>query len=131
MAKFEEENASDDDEAPPDAEDKVRSARHAVQQAERELRLERVRLAKLAAAHWPELFAREPLLRLGAEADGVVLQNVLVERDLDHYTGPDGGSAKSHMLNAPARGIACTGARAPSSSSLPAPWQRRTNHHGR
>ena len=129
LAKFEEENASDDDEPLTPAKNKVDSARHAVQKAERELRLERVRLATLAAAHFPELFAQEPLLRLGAEADGDVLQDVLVERDLDHYTGPDGGSAKSHKLSAPnARHPVYR--RAPSSSFRPAPWQRRTNHHG-
>ena len=86
---------------PPDAEEKVRSARRAVQTAERELRHARVRLAALASAHFPELFAREPLLRLGTGADGDVLEEVLVERELDHYSGPDGGGAKSHMLSAP------------------------------
>ena len=75
---------------PPDADEKVRAARHGLQQAERALRLERVRLANVAATHFPELFVREPLLRLGAETDGDALQGVLVEREDSHYTGPDG-----------------------------------------
>ena len=62
-------------------------ARSAVQRAERALHAERMRLAQVAAAHFPELFAMEPLLKLGA-AEGVdsdELRRVLVERELSHY----------------------------------------------
>jgi hypothetical protein len=75
----------------PDAADAAiqatRQARRDVQRAERALHAERMRLAQMAAAHFPELFAMEPLLKLGA-AEGVdsdELRRVLVERELTHY----------------------------------------------
>jgi len=75
----------------PDAADAAiqatRQARRDVQSAERALHLERMTLAQVAAAHFPELFAMEPLLNLG-ESEGVdseELQRVLVDRQLSHY----------------------------------------------
>jgi serine/threonine protein kinase len=65
----------------------TRQARRDVQCAQRALHVERTRLAQVAAAHFPELFAMEPLLKLGA-AEGVdsdELRRVLVERELTHY----------------------------------------------
>jgi colicin import membrane protein len=65
----------------------TREARRKVQSAQRALHLERTRLAKMAAVHFPELFAMEPLLKLGA-AEGVdsdELRALLVERELSHY----------------------------------------------
>jgi len=65
----------------------TRRARSAVQRAERALHAERIRLAQVAAAHFPELFAMERLLKLDA-AEGVdsdELRRVLVDRELSHY----------------------------------------------
>jgi hypothetical protein len=76
---------------PADAASKVHEARRAVQIGEHRLRKERTRLATLASAHFPELYVREPLLRLGAD-DGEVLQGLLVGREFEHYSGPDGGA---------------------------------------
>jgi serine/threonine protein kinase len=58
-----------------------------VQRAERALHAERMRLAQIAAAHFPELFAMEPLLKLGSVelGDSDDLRRVLVERELSHY----------------------------------------------
>ena len=95
---------------PADAAVKVREARRAVQRSERALSKERMRLASLASAHWPELFVREPGLRLGAADDGDELQGLLVQRELDHYSGPDGaaelqslGSQRHTVYRCPAR----------------------------
>ena len=65
----------------------TRQARRDVQCAQRALHRERTRLAQLAAAHFPELFAMEPLLKLGAVegVDSDELRRVLVERELTHY----------------------------------------------
>ena len=65
----------------------TRLARRDVQCAQRALHQERIRLAQLAAAHFPELFAMEPLLKLGAleGVDSDELRRVLVERELTHY----------------------------------------------
>ena len=65
----------------------TRQARRDVQCAQRALHVERTRLAQVAAAHFPELFAMEPLLKLGAAEgfDSDELRRVLVERELTHY----------------------------------------------
>jgi hypothetical protein len=65
----------------------TRQARSAVQRAERALHAERMRLAQRAAAQFPELFAMEPLLKLGSVelGDSDDLRRVLVERELSHY----------------------------------------------
>ena len=74
---------------PPGAAVALTEAQRAVQRAESTFRRERARLSQLAATHFPELFALEPLLRLGA-AEGAAFQQVLVQRKLEQYTGPDG-----------------------------------------
>ena len=58
-----------------------------MQAAERALHQARVEAATLASAHFPELFAIEPLLKLGAAkgVDSDELRRVLVERELSHY----------------------------------------------
>ena len=75
----------------PDAADAAiqatRQARRDVQSAQRALHRERTTLAQVAAAHFPELFAMEPLLKLGTSegVDSKELQRVLVDRQLSHY----------------------------------------------
>ena len=61
---------------PPGAAVALTEARRAVQRAESTFRRERARLSQLAATHFPEMFALEPLLRLGA-AEGAAFQQVL------------------------------------------------------
>ena len=73
-------------------------AQRAVQRTESIFRRERARLSQLAAAHFPELLALEPLLHLGA-AEGAAFQQVLVERKLEQYTGPDGRDALVELAN--------------------------------
>ena len=65
----------------------LKVARRAVQAAEKALHQARFEAATLASAHFPELFAREVLLRVG-KADGLdedEVRAVLVERELAHY----------------------------------------------
>ena len=83
---------------PPGAAVALTEAQRAVQRAESAFRRERARLSRLAATHFPELLALEPLLRLGA-ADGAAFQQALVERKLEHYTGPDGCDALEELAN--------------------------------
>ena len=73
---------------PPAAAETSRQARRALQHAEDALRRERARLWAICSVHFPELVRSEPLLRLGA-ADGDAVHDVLVERELEQYTGPD------------------------------------------
>jgi serine/threonine protein kinase len=65
----------------------TRQARRDVQSAQRALHRERTTLAQVAAAHFPELFAMEPLLKLGTSegVDSNELRRVLVDRQLSHY----------------------------------------------
>jgi hypothetical protein len=81
------------------SEEKVQDARRLVQTAERELRKERVRLAAVASAHFPELFVMEPILSLGGADDGMAVQSLKVERELDHDCDPGGDLIKSARLN--------------------------------
>ena len=83
---------------PPGAAVALTEAQRAVQRAESAFRRERAHLSRLAATHFPELLALEPLLRLGA-ADGAAFQQALVERKLEHYTGPDGRDALEELAN--------------------------------
>jgi hypothetical protein len=83
---------------PPGAAVALTEAQRAVQRAEAAFRRERARLSQLAATHFPELLALEPLLRLGA-AEGAAFQAVLVERKLEQYTGPDGRDALEELAN--------------------------------
>ena len=74
----------------------TRQARRDVQSAERALHRERTMLAQVAAAHFPELFAMEPLLQVG-KAEGLdddEIRAVLVERELSHYEDRVSISAK-------------------------------------
>jgi len=69
------------------AEAALKVTRRAVQAAEKALHQARFEAATLAKAHFPELFAREVLLRVG-KADGLdedEVRAVLVERELTHY----------------------------------------------
>ena len=108
---------------PADAASKVHEARRAVQIGERRLRKERTRLATLASAHFPELYVREPLLRLGAD-DGEVLQGLLVEREFEHYSGPDGG-AEPLLLGAARHDAYRCAPPIPHPTSLPPPLSRK------
>ena len=74
----------------------TRQARRDVQSAERALHRERTMLAQVAAAHFPELFAMEPLLQVG-KAEGLdddEIRAVLVLRELSHYEDRVSISAK-------------------------------------
>ena len=82
---------------PPGAAVALTEAQRAVQRAESAFRRERARLSRLAATHFPELLAHK-LVRFGA-ADGAAFQQVLVERKLEHYTGPDGRDALEELAN--------------------------------
>ena len=69
------------------AEAALKDARRTVQGAERALHQARFEAATLAAAHFPEVLAREALLRVG-KVDGLnedEVRAVLVERELTHY----------------------------------------------
>ena len=82
---------------PPGAAVALTEAQRAVQRAESAFRRERARLSRLAATHFPELLALE-LLDLGA-GECHAFQQVLVERKLEQYTGPDGRDALGKLAD--------------------------------
>ena len=90
----------------------LKDARRAVQAAEKALHQVRFEAAMLASAHFPELLAREPLLRVG-KVDGLnedEVRAVLVERELAHYELGDRLSdkdARHEVLRASYDGEAC------------------------